>query len=393
MLPLDCGGHGVCGSCRVRLQGKTSPPDEAEIRLKQSGRLKEDERLACKTRIEGDCEVEFSRPISAGAESWLLDERSLDTLSFDNPLIVSVPLQASAPSLDDPRADATRVLEDSPSLQACSHLVADYAVARELSMNARDWNWNFSGFMRNEELVGIAPAGEHPLGLAVDLGSTKLAAYLIDLHDGKILTSRGSVNPQITSGADVVTRLQKAVSDPESHRQLVTMIRSAISDLVTDLSTQAKASPNQIAEACIVGNTVMTHLYADLPLKQLGAPPFVACLDHAVDIKARELGLELAPGAYVHLPPSIGGYVGADNVAMILGADLDQPSGLRLGLDIGTNTELVLSHTRRAIVHHLRPFRTDFRGCSSEFRDACAFRCHFAHMVRRERTSLRNGGR
>ncbi len=343
MLTLDCGGHGVCGSCRVRIEGELTPLDDAEQRLKASGQLNEGERLACRVQVLGDCVVELPRKLDAGAESWLLDERDLTSLHFEEPVIRSLDLQARTPSLEDSRADVTRILEDSPSLSSCKHPYADYTVARALSLNARSMDWQLGGLMRGEELIGLAERDKAPLGLAVDIGSTKLAAYLIDLKEGTILASRGRVNPQISYGADVVTRLQKAISDEPSHQRLVGMIRSAIQDLVEDLVTQAGVSSHHVAEACFVGNTVMSHLYADLPLKQLGAPPFVACMDQALDIKARELGLDLAPGAFVHLPPSIGGYVGADNVAMILGADLDKPAGLRLGLDIGTNTELVLS--------------------------------------------------
>jgi len=180
------------------------------------------------------------------------------------------------------------------------------------------------------------------VGLAVDLGTTKIAGYLVDLESGEELAAAGVMNPQIGYGEDVISRLAHANRSTESAHALAQVVREALDDLGGTLAAQAGVARQQIAEACLVGNTAMTHLLLELPVQQLAVSPFVAAASSALDMKARDLGLDLAAGAYVHVLPCIAGFVGADHVAMILASDLDRADRVALGIDIGTNTEIVL---------------------------------------------------
>lgn len=343
LLPLDCGGNGTCGRCLVSVSGPVSPPSEAEKRLLDQQRLDQGWRLACQTQALGDLEVRVPETSESADSSWRIDEGDVGAVLTGTPVIVAVDRDIPQPTLEDPRGDLRRVLEALAASEAPSELGADLATAAQISRLAREHAWSLRVFQRGPEVVGVAGPGQGPLGLAVDLGSTKLAAYLIDLTSGEIVASRGRLNPQVSFGADVVTRLQRAISSPEDGRRLTQLVRRALDGLAADLAAAVGAESHRIAEMSLVGNTAMTHLLLGLPLKQLGAPPFVACVDQATDVKAREIGLSLAPGAYVHLPPLVGGFVGSDNVAMIMGSDLDRPGPCRLGLDIGTNTEVVVT--------------------------------------------------
>lgn len=343
LLPLDCGGNGTCGRCLVSVSGPVSPPSEAEKRLLDQQRLAQGWRLACQTQALGDLQVRVPETSESADSSWRIDEGDVGAVLTGTPVIVAVDRDIPQPTLEDPRGDLRRVLEALAASEAPSELGADLATAAQISRLAREHAWSLRVFQRGPEVVGVAGPGQGPLGMAVDLGSTKLAAYLIDLDNGKIVASRGRLNPQVSFGADVVTRLQRAISKPEDGRRLTQLVRRALDGLAADLAAAVGAERDRIAEMSLVGNTAMTHLLLGLPLKQLGAPPFVACVDQATDVKAREIGLSLAPGAYVHLPPLVGGFVGSDNVAMIMGSDLDRPGPCRLGLDIGTNTEVVVT--------------------------------------------------
>src|SRR3989304_2908638 len=129
---------------------------------------------------------------------------------------------------------------------------------------------------------------------------------------------------------------------PEGARELARVVREALNDLAGLLADQAGVARDQIAEACLVGNTAMTHLLLELPVSQLSASPFVAATSSALDVKAHGLHLDLAAGAYVHILPCVGGFVGADHVAMILASDLDRRDQIAIGVDIGTTTEIAL---------------------------------------------------
>jgi len=343
LLPLDCGGNGTCGRCLVSVSGPVSPPSEAEKRLLDQQRLAQGWRLACQTQALGDLQVLVPETSESADSSWRIDEGDVGAVLTGTPVIVAVDRDILQPTLEDPRGDLRRVLEALAASEAPSGLGADLATAAQISRLAREHAWSLRVFQRGPEVVGVAGPGQSPLGMAVDLGSTKLAAYLIDLDNGEVVASRGRLNPQVSFGADVVTRLQRAISKPEDGRRLTQLVRRALDGLAADLAAAVGAESHRIAEMSLVGNTAMTHLLLGLPLKQLGAPPFVACVDQATDVKAREIGLSLAPGAYVHLPPLVGGFVGSDNVAMIMGSDLDRPGPCRLGLDIGTNTEVVVT--------------------------------------------------
>ncbi|MCF8027939.1 MAG: ASKHA domain-containing protein [Desulfobacteraceae bacterium] len=342
-LPLDCGGNGTCGRCRVMVSGRVAEPTAAEKHLLGHEQIHKGWRLACQTKAMGDLQVRVPETAETAGSSWPIDESDVRRIKSSAPLIVTVTCEPSPPVSDDPRSDLGRIIETILEQTGTDRPHADHLTAAELSRQARLLNWRFNAFMRGSELVGIAEPGQAPLGMAVDLGSTKLAAYLVDLGSGAVVAARGRLNPQVAFGADVVTRLQMALRQKGDGNRLTVLIREALDRLAGELAAEAGVLRSRICEMTLVGNSVMAHLFLGLPLEQLGAPPFVAALDQAMNIKARELGLCLAPGAYLYMPPLVGGFVGSDNLSMIMAADLDRPGSCRLGLDIGTNTEVVVT--------------------------------------------------
>jgi uncharacterized 2Fe-2S/4Fe-4S cluster protein (DUF4445 family) len=182
------------------------------------------------------------------------------------------------------------------------------------------------------------------VGLAVDVGTTKLAGYLVDLQNGRTVASKGMMNPQIAYGEDVITRINRARSAPSEAQRMQDLVMQALNELALDLCAEIGAEPHQIVDVVVVGNTAMHHLLLRLPAEQLALAPYVASVSDALDVKARDLGLKVAPGAYVHLLPNVAGYVGADHVAMLLAIQAPKLGGTVLALDIGTNTEVCLIH-------------------------------------------------
>ena len=340
-LASACGGMGMCGQCRVQvITGEVSPPNSSETDILSKLELGRGQRLACCAQVIGDVKVHIPK------ESLLIGQRlqiegDSAVLQLD-PVVHAYQIVAPPPTLTDLRSDLSRVLDALRDSFDIEPLQAEPAVIAQLSPLARAENWRLSVYVRGQEIVGVAPAETHPLGFAVDLGTTKVAGYLVNLETGGELARGGVLNPQIGYGEDVISRLAYAHRNANGLHALAAMIRETLNELLGELVAKAEVSRTQVVDACIVGNTAMMHLLLELPVSQLAVAPFVAATDLPVDVKARSLGLDTAPGAYVYTPPSIGGYVGADHVAMILATGLDDADKVVMGIDIGTNSEIVI---------------------------------------------------
>jgi uncharacterized 2Fe-2S/4Fe-4S cluster protein (DUF4445 family) len=348
-LASVCGGDGTCGRCRVVvMEGELVSPTDADRRALSRREIAAGERLACKVPVASDIKVHVPKA------SLITDQRLQvlgphRTIAVD-PAVRALAVQAEAPSLHDARSDFDRVIAAATVTHGVRRLHADPVVLSQLTPLLRRTGWAVTLLVRGSDVVGVLEPGRHHVGLAVDLGTTKVAGYLIDLESGEELAAEGMMNPQIAYGEDVISRLAYAVRHPGGDVELAGVVRRGIDELVGSMCATAGIERDQVAEGCIVGNTAMHHLLLGLPTRQLAQAPFVAATSVPLDVRARDLGIAIAPDARIHVPPNIGGFVGADHTAMILGADLDRVDAVKLGVDIGTNTEIVL---RRPSMDHL----------------------------------------
>jgi uncharacterized 2Fe-2S/4Fe-4S cluster protein (DUF4445 family) len=340
-LASACGGEGDCGQCQcILLSGEVAPPNPDEIFLLSENDRLNGYRLACCTKILSEVKVHLPKE-SLITGQRLQVESNLRAFPPD-PLVRAFQVQLDPPSLEDVRSDLTRLADGLATQPGLTHLQASAPMARGLPGALRAAGWRVAVFVRDQEIISVVPAGLKPLGLAVDLGTTKIAAILVDLETGQDLAAMGAPNPQISYGEDVISRLNYVVKNADGDQMMAGKVRQTLAEMLGDLLRQVGADRAQVAEACIVGNTAMTHLLLRFPVRQLATAPYVGAVSSALDVPASELRLDIAPGARVHLPPSIGGFVGADHVAMVLACDLDQSDKVTLGLDIGTNTEISL---------------------------------------------------
>lgn len=345
-LAAVCGGNGTCGACRVRLvKGKLSEPTTSERAELTPAELVAGVRLACQACILDEAHIEIP-PQSLTAPQRMQIEGLEEEISLDPP-VYALDLRLPPPGLHDLRSDHTR-LNESLLAQGQPALEFPPAVLSEFSEQLRAANW--------APRLAVASNGTHPrlvailaehtplLGLAVDIGTTKLAAYLVNLEDGQTLARQGAMNPQIAYGEDVVSRIAYANEHEHGRHTLQHRLVQTLNTLAEELCRQINADRRQIVAAVMVGNTAMHHLLCGLPVRQLGAAPYLAAVSAALDLPAAGLGLDLAPGANVYLPPNIAGYVGADHVAMLLATQAWRAGRTRVALDIGTNTEITLAH-------------------------------------------------
>jgi len=338
-----CGGEGWCYGCKVRLAtgSALSPVTVSEREALTPKQLAAGFRLACQAEPRGDVRVDIP-PESLAAQQRLQVEGQGADVQPD-PVVAQVEVTVPPATLVDLRADTVRIRESIPR----PGLRFPVAVLRELSARLRQQDWSARLGVRGDEAVAVVPPGVPLLGLAVDVGTTKLAAYLVDLATGRTLAKAGAMNPQIAYGEDVISRISYTLEQEDGRATLQKRLIEALNALVALLCEQAGCSADQIAEAVVVGNTAMHHLFAGLPVKQLGHAPYVPAVSEPLEFPAHEVGLELAAGAYVYLPSNIAGYVGADHVAMALGTGAWETDRTWVALDIGTNTEVTVTRGGR----------------------------------------------
>lgn len=343
-LVAACGGVGICGTCKLRLvRGELTALTDSEKEHLSAAEIAEGFRLACQAQPLSDLRVDIPRESLPAAQQMQIDGR--EEAYHLEPSVWPLDLALEPPHIEDLRSDQARVqsaLRQADLPEATAELSAWAQATRAL----RGGNWQARLALRSHpggvELVGALPAGAALLGFAMDMGSTKLAAYLVDLRTGGTLASGGVMNPQIAYGEDVVSRIAYANRGEEQHRALQTRLVDAANGLLAELCQKAGANVDQVVDAVVVGNTAMHHFFCGLPVAQLGAAPYVASVSQPVDIRAEEVGLRLAPGARVHLPANIAGYVGGDHTAALLTTQAYPHDHTLVLVDIGTNTEISL---------------------------------------------------
>jgi uncharacterized 2Fe-2S/4Fe-4S cluster protein (DUF4445 family) len=337
-----CGGRGACGTCTVQIMegevqhadGRLFGPRPARHGKEARGRWVR----ACQVVPTADCTIEVEQRSLAPVVRAEPEARGGETLALEA-AVAGIDIAVAAATLKDTLSDADRLWRAA----GLKDISIDVAAARQLPAVLRANDWAVSARLRDSEAIGFAPMGAPILGLAVDLGTTNAAGFLIDLRSGARLASLGIENPQVSWGADVISRINHAMRDTDSADHLRTAAISAIDSIAHDLAQAVGATAADIVEAAICGNTAMHHLLLGLPVRQLGRAPFVAALREAMDVKARDLGLSFCPGAYVHLAPNVGGFVGSDHVTALLATEPKWSAlGTALVIDIGTNTEISL---------------------------------------------------
>ncbi len=337
-----CGGIGACDSCRVRLEsGALSQPTLEEEALFSQDELQAGYRLACQARPLSDVKIDIPPDSLTTPQRLQLEGQEAEVVA--QPAVRAVEVTIPAPHIHDLRSDVTRTFDALRAAGEARRPTLHPALLSDISYVLRRENWAPRLALRGEEIVAVLPAGTPLLGLAVDMGTTKLAGYLVDLASGRTLSKAGAMNPQIAFGEDVISRISYAENKENGRRVLQERMVQALNDLIETMCAEAGAAHWQIVDAVIVGNTAMHHLFAGLPVAQLGAAPYVPAVSDPLELWATSLGLKTAPGAYVHLPANIAGYVGADHVAMLLATGIPETQRTALAVDIGTNTEITLT--------------------------------------------------
>jgi len=334
-----CGGEGTCGKCVIQIleNGSKYPPSSTEKRFFSSEELRTGFRLACMTTLDQD--VRMFIPASSVMAGQIMQTEGDDIRQFSHPAITQIEVTLDEARLHDLQSDLSRIRQ---AAELPDHY-AELDVLRKIPGMLRKNNWQINLLTRSNKIIAVSPKKiEAPLGLAVDVGSTKIACYLINLAKGKTLTAKGTPNPQIAHGEDIMARLSFAMKSAENAEILHTTTMQAINDTASDMCRRINRDIREILDFCLVGNTAMHHFYLHLPTGSLAVSPFVPVVTDPLYPPASDLHLSANPGASVYVPPVKAGFIGSDHLAFLLASQFAKDDRIRLGIDIGTNTEIAL---------------------------------------------------
>lgn len=345
-----CGGKGECGKCQIIIINgieKTNSLSEAERAKFSPKKIKMGYRLACKTKVYGDVVVLIPDESRAGRQK-LVKVGFEPEIRLD-PAIRKVYLRLSEPNFSDLRADDRRVLE-ALRKKYFQQLDFEYEVIRKLPVTLRIGKWKIAVVIWSQKrIIDIEPGnwGNGLYGIAVDVGTTKVAVYLVDLKTGKILKSMSEMNPQIPYGEDVISRIVYAKKEKENLHFLQKEIIGCINRLICECCKEAKINPKHIYEMVVVGNTAMHHLFLGVEPEYVAKSPYIPGVAELINMKASNLKINMNPTGNVCVLPNVAGFVGADAVGDILASEIYKEKGLCLLIDVGTNTEIILGNRRR----------------------------------------------
>ncbi len=347
-LAAPCGGHGRCGKCRVHIQhGHCRPADSHERRVLSADQLKSGWRLACMARVQSDVVVSVG-PAPKLVIAKPLEEELVEGVAPE-PAVRQLTVTLPEPSLEDQRADFVRLKE---SLPAGIRLDSSALPAlRELPGELRQGDFTVSATLLDDRLISVSTLdeAEHPLGAAVDIGTTTVVAYLVDLVTGEHLGAGTAHNPQVQHGADVISRTEYATTQPGGLARLQSEATGVVNQVIARALEGAGKQAEQIAEVVVVGNTCMHHLFLGLNPQHIAQSPYIPVNSEPIAIAPSCVGLKMNPFGHVLCLPIIAGYVGADTVGVITATrmlDSDRPV---LAVDIGTNGEVALWSGERLV--------------------------------------------
>lgn len=368
-LDSVCGGRGICSKCQITpgygefpKHGVTVAADAltewnaVEERYKSKRGMIDGRRLGCQAKVQGDIVIDVP-PESQLHKQVIRKSATARTITMD-PATRALYVEVAEPDMHDPSGDFQRLtgaLRDQWQIDGAE---APLAVLRKLQPTLRKGDWKATVILNRDHTGGparvldILPGFDDGplLGLAIDLGSTTIAAHLVDLRDGAVLASSGLMNPQIRFGEDLMSRVSYVMMNPGGDVEMTGAVRVALNGLAQSIAAEAGVDPARIYEVVIVCNPVMHHLLLGIDPVELGQAPFALATSDSLSVAAAELDFGvLNPSARAYLLPCIAGHVGADAAAVALSEEPDKSADMVLIVDVGTNAEILCGSRARVL--------------------------------------------
>lgn len=351
-IGVPCGGQGRCGRCRVQvLSGRVDSPPTALLSrsLAEQGWV-----LGCQSTVRQD--VTILVPPPRGRETPVGESRA-DRIALPRdwqgrvePAVGAMAVAIDPPSLEDNTDDLSRLRRELGK-RGIGNLLAELPVLRTIPDLLRDANWQLTAYYDNVEqpdyhrLISLAPGdrSQRLFGAAVDIGTTTVVVYLVDLRTAKLLQVASAYNAQISRGEDVISRIIYSLKN-DNLMTLQQLVVSTINELLREVLGRAKVQPEEVVQLQVAGNTTMSHLFLGITPRYVREEPYIPAVNHYPAVRAGELGLEVNPNALVLTMPGVGSYVGGDITAGVLSSELWKTDKLTIFIDVGTNGEIVLGN-------------------------------------------------
>ena len=383
-----CGGRAICGRCQINVlvgdfakhnihSDFTSVTEISEVEKKYAERrgLNEDRRLSCQSLLKSDAVIDV--PASSQVHQQVVRKENESHDIDINPIIKSYyvnvakqkekllekksnsslheiktfKISVEEPDMHKGTGDLSRLKVALSEEWGLDNLTCSLEVLQSLQPVLREGEWKVTVAVRNnEEIIAVFPGFKDELfGIAVDVGSTTIAAHLCDLSTGEVSGSAGLMNPQIRFGEDLMSRVSYIMMNEGGEKDLTRVVREAINEIITTIISENNIDAEDILEMTLVGNPIMHHLVLGIDPTELGAAPFALSTDLSADIKAKELNLNINSGAYVYVLPCVAGHVGADAAAVLLAEEPFNKDEISLIVDVGTNAEIILGNNQRLL--------------------------------------------
>ncbi len=357
-IDSSCGGVGTCGRCKVRIkEGKVDTKKSKFISSKEG---KEGYVLSCLSKIESNLVVEVPRQQKVRAkivegrftdmQSKVYAGISKDELSSVEikPWIKKETIVVEKPSLSYGTSDLFRLKKSIRENLDIKNCVVPIHIIRKLPLVLREKNWEITVTIddENSTLIDVTPgkAGKKSYGLALDIGTTSLVMYIVDLENGKIIGSESEYNPQIKFGEDIINRIIYA-NKKGGLEKLREVIVDSINNLIWRLMFSSSIDADSIVSMMVSGNSTMMHLFYGVPPRYIREEPYVTVANQFSSSTAKEIGIKHIKNAYVYNIQGVASYLGGDITSGILATNMHREKGLALFLDLGTNGELVVGNS------------------------------------------------
>ena len=354
-LSAICCGQGLCGKCRVVVVGGSEnlgPVSDVEAMSLSDRELEKGYRLACLATVVKDGMVTVNLPLESRVEQQRLLVAGIAAAVSIDPSVRTYRLLLTDSAIGNVRSDVECLFQALVRQGISLPLTITHDAMTLLPLAIRNGDWTITVALRaDSEVIWVEPGDRagRVCGLALDVGTTKLAAYLLDLNDGKILATASALNPQMSFGEDVISRISYASRDDKNLKQLQELLLAAINRLLRQACEKAGVDPCQVYDVAVAGNTAMHHIFLGITPRFVALSPFPPVVRSSVRVRCKDLCLETNLGADVYLLPNVAGFVGADAVADVLATELYKSKESAAVIDIGTNTEIIITDGRRLI--------------------------------------------
>ena len=367
-LDSVCGGRGICSKCQVSpgygqfpKHGVTVNDDalsewnSVEQRYKDKRGLLDGRRLGCQAQVQGDVVIDV--PAESQVHKQVVRKRAEARDIVLNPSTKLFYVEVQEPDMHDPSGDLERLTDALREQWQLMNVKADLQILQTIQKTLRKGEWKVTvavhlGDDENPPRIMHLWPGFYEgtlYGLAVDLGSTTIAAHLCDLQTGEVVASSGVMNPQIRFGEDLMSRVSYSMMNEGGAQEMTRAVRAGMNTLFDDICTEGGIDKSMVVDAVFVCNPVMHHLFLGIDPFELGQAPFALATSNALRLRAVELDLNIHPSARVYFLPCIAGHVGADAAAVALSEAPDKSDDLVLVVDVGTNAEILLGNREKVL--------------------------------------------